>query len=259
MDERSLILNAIKNRKKNTPEVDFNFPEPDSIEKWAKRKKRQESFKGKPCEEWTNVDFLRYLDSMLKDFGVSRAVENVRRDSERINQLYDSLAKPLQTKMSNLVLKEYMDWWVSIWAPRLTGEELHLYHLNQGYQTSRFVKRYEEDTIEEVESKTQPITTISDDEIFDLGGVSLLTVKKGLVASHRALKKRMASNPQQEIQDVLRSLSKSMLVDVMNLTIQQSPYLWDDTVDFISLALPELQKHGLTQFSNLSSGKYFEE
>lgn len=260
MDERSLILNAIKNKKENTPEVDLDFPEPDAIEKWGKKKKKQNSFKYKKCEEWTNVDFLRYLDSMLKEFGATRAIENVRRDSERVNQLYDSLAKPLQEKMSNLVLKDYIDWWVSIWAPRLTGEVLYIYQLNQDYQISRFVTRFQKDTADEPKPEiSHQSPTLSDDMIFDLGGLSLLIVKKGLVASFRMLKKRSVSSPEKEILHVLKTLSRDMLIDVMDLTLHKSPYPKSDKVDFISLALPVLKEQGLTQFTKLSSEQYFEE
>ena len=264
MDERALIINAIKQKKQNTSEVDFDFPEPDVIEKWAKRKRRQESFKGKQVDDWTNVDFLHYLDFMLKEFGVVRAKENTRRDSDKINHLHDRLVKQLAVKMNNSILKEYLEWWCSIWAPRLTGSEFHLGLLIQGYQVARFSNRYKpEDVIEVVPVIPKQIetSTINDDSIYDLGGLSLLLMKRGLVAGSRILRKRGISDAMSFslIQKTVGQFNKEVLARVLKITLQESPYPESDKVDFISLAMSALNRFGLTEYTQVLHGAYFKE
>lgn len=264
MDERALILNAIKQKKKqNVPEVDFDFPEPDVIEKWAKRKKHQESFRGKQVDDWTNVDFLHYLDYMLKEFGVVRAQENTRRDSDKINHLHDRLVKQLTIEMNNSILKEFLEWWCSIWAPRLTGSEFHLNLLIQDYQVNRFASRYKKEDITEpspaVILKQTETTSVNDDSIYDLGGLSLLLMKRGLVAGHRVLKKRGISHIDQVMHKTIRQFNKEVLVNVLKITLQESPYPKSDKVDFISLATSALNHFGLTEYTQVSYCAYFKE
>ncbi len=264
MDERALIINAIKQKKKkNTPEVDFDFPEPDAIAKWAKRKKSQESFKSKTIADWTNVDFLRYLDYMLKEFGVVRAKENTRRDSDKINHLYDRLVKRLVATMSNSILKEFLEWWCSIWAPRLTGSEFHLNLLVQDYQVNRFANRYKEADTEATIIPKQPKQTdvpmMDDESIYDLGGLSLLLMKRGLVVGCRELKKRGVSNIDQVIQKTISQFNKEVFMSVLKITLQQSPYPKLDTVDFISIVTPALNRFGLAEYIQAPYGAYFKE
>ncbi len=267
MDERALIINAIKQKKQNTPEVDFDFPGPDAIEKWVKRKKRQESFKGKSVDDWTNVDFLRYLDFMLKEFGVARAKGNTRRDSDKINLLYDKLVKQLSVPMSNSILREFVEWWCSIWAPRLTGEEFQLGLLIQDYQVNRFASRYQkEEVVEAVPAAPKPQeisqpSTINDDSIYDLGGLSLLLIKRGLVVGYRVLKRKGTSDALSThmIQKAVMKFSSAILASVLNVTLKESPYPESDKVDFISLASSALNRCGLTEYTQIPYGAYFKE
>lgn len=260
MNERALIIDAIKQKKKNTPKVDFDFPEPCVIEKWAKRKKKLESFKTKPTEEWENVEFLRYLDYMLKEFGVVRARGNTRRDSDKINQLYDRLVKRIP-EMSNHILRKFIEWWCSIWAPRLTGTEFHLGLLIQDYQVDRFASRYKkEDTDVVVSAPVEQPSSANDDSIYDLGGLSLLLMKRGLVVGWRILKDRgmgeaLASHT---IQKATMKFSSEILANVLKITLQGSPYPATDKVDFISLVEPALTRRGLTEYTQ-AHGTYFKE
>lgn len=261
MDERALILDAIKQKKQNA-KVDFEFPEPDVLDKWVKRKKRKESFKAKFIDDWTNVDFLNYLDFMLKEFGASRAKENTRRDSDRINLLYDSLVKHLSTEMNNTVLKGFLEWWCSIWAPRLTGSEFHLNLLIQDYQIARFASRYEEAEAQAPKpQETSKLSTIDDDSIYDLGGLSLLLMKRGLVIGYRTLKKKGTSDTLSTdmIQKAVMKFSSAILANVLNVTLKESPYPKSDKVDFISLASSALNRRGLTDYTQISYGAYFKE
>lgn len=262
MDERALIVNAIKQKKQNIPEIDFDFPEPDVIEKWAKRKKRQESFKAKQIENWTNVDFLHYLDYMLKEFGVVRAKQNTRRDSDKINQLHDQLVNQLTIEMNNSILKEFLEWWCSIWAPRLTGSEFHLNLLIQNYQVNRFASRYQKDITEPspaaIPKQTKSIS-ISDDSIYELGGLSLLLMKRGLVVGHRVLKSKGVSHIDQMMHKTIGQFNKEVLVNVLKITLQESPYPESDKVDFISFATSALNRFGLTEYTQVLYGSYFKE
>jgi len=251
MDERELIINAIKQKKENTAKVDFDFPEPDVIDKWVKRKKRLESFKGKQTEEWTNVDFLRYLDYMLKDFGVIRSKENTRRDSDKINLLHDKLVKHLKVDMNNSILREFLEWWCSIWAPRLSGSEFNLNLLIQDYQIDRFSSRYKKQVEMApviVESKQSTFSS-DDDSIYSLGGLPLLLMKRGLVVGYRMLKKHNISDDASfsMMQKTIKQFSKKVCDHVIKITLQGSPYFKSDKVD--------LTKFGLT----VPHGVYFKE
>lgn len=263
MDERALIIDAIKQKKTNTSKkVDFNFPEPDVIEKWAKRKKQLESFRSKPIEEWGNVEFLRYLDYMLKEFGVVRAKENTRRDSDKINHLYDRLVKRIPVDMSNHILKEFIEWWCSIWAPRLTGSEFHLNLLIQDYQINRFANRYKkEDVLIHVETQPTVPNTVTDDSVYDLGGLELLLMKRGLVIGYHILKQREMSDVMASsmIQKAVRQFSKEVLVNILKITLQGSPYPESDKVDFIFLAASALNRFGLTEHTKIPHEVYFKE
>lgn len=244
MDERELIIKAIKEKKKNTP-IDFDFPEPDVIEKWAKRKKSLESFKGKQIEEWTNVDFLRYLDYMLKDFGVIRSKDNTRRDSDKINHLHDRLVKKITVDMNNGILKEFLEWWCSIWAPRLSGSEFNLNLLIQDYQIDRFSSRYKLGAVEDIPVTVASESTFSpsDDSIYELGGLPLLIMKRGLVIGYRMLRKHQIAHADEVMSRTIEQFSKEVCTHVLKLTLQGAPYPKSDEIDLNSFGLTVL--HGI--------------
>ncbi len=244
MDERSVILNAIKNK-----EVDIvPIEDDDAIARLVKYKKRSESFREKSCTQWANVDFLRYLDYMLKDFGVVRHVGNTQRDSDQLNQIYDLMAKSMHSKMNNLVLRDYIDWWCSIWAPRLTGTGLWLSNLKQLHLIQRFLSRYEPEDVTEQ-------SDVKEEEIYNLGGLSMLLMKKGIVDSYVWITER-TSNPRQDIQQELERFNGDVLAQIMELTIRNSPYS-GERLDFVSLASKSLHKHGLVTFIHLNYKECF--
>jgi len=258
MNERSLILNAIKHKNENTPEeVDFDFPEPDVIDKYVKRKRRQESWKQKDTADWNNADFLNYLDLMLKDFGVRRQKGNLRSDSNTLNRIHDAFVKHLDTQMSNSVLRSYMDWWCSIQAPRLTGSEMHLNYLLQDFQIKKFAARYKEDESVKEILPAAPAPVVDDNSIFDLGGIDLLIMKRGIVAGYRMLRLRSQPDPAQIIRNTLSNFGKDTLSGVMDATIQAAPYNSEDKVDFVALAKPYLENHDLSNFLQMSHERYF--
>lgn len=253
MDEKSVILHAIK----STPQVDTDT-EPDAIEKWAARKKKQESFRNKPCKEWSMLDFSRYLDFMLKEFGVFRS-KNVARDCDYLNTLHDRLAKKLKSKMNNLVLRDYLDWWCSIWAPRYTASEVYLTLLMNDQQINRFVSRYKEREDEIAVEIPTEVKDVSDVEIYNFGGLELLIMKKGIVVGNRVLRAKGVADAREELRKSLARFSKQALINTLNVTIQNAPYSRADQVDFISLSSPILLKHNMTDFLQLSAMDYFQE
>ena len=215
----------------------------------VKRKKRQESFKTKSCPQWGNMDFLRYLDFMLKDYGVLRHASNARRDSDQLNHLYDLLVKKLGSRMDNLVLREYMEWWCSIRAPRLTGSGMWLSGMLKSQPISRFSSRFTQEHTE----ASQP--SVSDEDIYNLGGLSMLLTQRGLVLSHRVMES-LGKNAKQEIQAVLGKFQKATLLKSMEATIANSPYR-GSVIDFVSLSSLYLLKHELSVFVGLDYRKYF--
>ncbi len=145
MNERALILEAIQKKDafadKHLPQMDQ-----DVIEKTVKRMKKRERFRSKPVLGWNNVDFLNYIQTTLKEFGVVFLGGNHRRDSDILNRVHDSLAHRLKSEMSNDILKEYVDWWMSHYAPRLTTEGFQIYGMLSEDKISRFAKRYTRNT-----------------------------------------------------------------------------------------------------------------
>ncbi len=250
MDERSLIINAIKN---GTPEDSISFPGPDAILDLAKKRKRRESFKQKSCGVWNNADFLRYIDFTMKEFGVSRIMGNIRRDGDYINQLYDRMVKKIGDQMSNEILRSYIDWWISIWAPRLTGSGFHLKNLLDDKHINRFFQRYRE---MEIESPSNDQISEDDLMIFELGGLPLLAIKRGLVIGYHVATGKLPE-PQRALQAVLGDLSREMLIAVVKATIQNAPYPKSCEIDFLGITAPFLKQENIVEFDNVSSESYF--
>lgn len=254
MDERSLILNAIKNKDAVTSS-DVTFPGEDAILDLVKKRKRRESFKKKPCTQWNNADFLRYIDYTMREFGVARFTGNVRRDSDLINHLYDNFAKKIRDQMNNCVLRDYIDWWSSIWAPRLTGRGFYVQNLMDQSSIQRFLSRF--DTPTPIVANTSPnVSSNEDHAIYDLGGLPLLVVKRGLVIGYSVIQKR-STEPQRDLECVVKDLSKSMLTKVLRLTLHNGPYLQSNEFDFMSLASPFLVKWEIKEFSDVDFKDYF--
>jgi len=251
MDERSIILKALKTplSKIKTPSEDIGFSKDDAISRLVKKKKRQERYKTKSCLQWGNLEFLQYLDSMLKDYGVIRHVSSTCRDLDQVNNLYDLLVKKIGSKMNNLVLREYMEWWCSIKAPRLTGSGMWLSHMIKQQPISRFSSRFVQQDIKDSERY------ISNKEIYDAGGLSMLLTKRGIVVSYRMMES-LNKNPSQEIQETLERFQESTLSKTIKSTISNSPYNCS-SIDFVSIVRPYLLKYGLKEFANLDYKKYF--
>jgi hypothetical protein len=203
MDEKTLILNAVKGALKQDPLLQIGSTKPglDPIQKAVKRKIKEQQFKSKSCLHWSNVDFLHYLDFMLKDFGVRR-IKNTRTDSEVLNKLHDRLTLVLKdrTVMSNMILKEYLEWWCSIYATKLSGSETYLKNLLEDQQIKKFSSRFQ---VSERSSNEE-----DDALIFSLGGLELLLMKKGINATQKYLDSQGVLNKEFLVKEALGRFSK---------------------------------------------------
>ena len=264
MTERELILNAIS--RKNTPKKKktdvfdtIGADKPNPLDKLVKRQQRKEQFKKRNITEWTTVDFVNYLDVILKEFGIIRVKRNTRLDSNQINKLYDEIANLLKIDMTNDILKEYIEWWCSIYAAQMSGQDFYLQNLSKEYQIKRFVSRYGQNgqTKEQNQLINIPVasTVVNDDILYDVGGLNLLIMKRGIVVGYKIIRKN-TNNPLSALRDSLVNFDSKTLINVMNITIQNSPYSSSDFVDFMTIAEPFLQKYKINDFK-LDSSQFF--
>jgi len=271
MDERSLIIAAIKNKYSVQLESScdgdiIDFGGSDAVLDLVKKRQRCVRFKSKSCVQWNNADFLQYIDFTMREFGVSRLSGNTRRDGDCINQLYDCLVRKLGSKMNNNVLRSYIDWWSSIQAPKLTGSGFHLRNLMDDKYVSRFAQRYKvilDESEDEVVCATGSIVEDQEDPsddlgIYSIGGLPLVVVKRGMVIGHEIAKEKVLE-PQKALQAVLRDLSREVLVDVLRITLKNAPYPSSYEFDFIEVANPFLKQKEITEFSDMWSKSYFKD
>jgi len=132
MNETQLIINALqmpspKKRPKLVmkeihPYDDIIDPENKVIEelakKQARRRKQEEKGRKKSISDWTSTDFIRHVEKMLTSYGLTLQISLVR-DRNTIAQINDLLVRKLGDVMSNHILKDYLEWWVSVNAPFL--------------------------------------------------------------------------------------------------------------------------------------------
>jgi len=211
MNEREIILEALKSKPKkqlkvNAFNVDSLCQETDIIDKMVKRKCRQESFRNKSIEEWNTHDFIHYIDFLLKDFGISRVRNNLRYESGTISKIHDFLLIELKDRELNInkTLKDYIDWWCSIWAPK-NGIEIYLNSLINVVLMRRFLSRYDGNST--IISDNKENSNIGNEEIYNLGGVDLLLMKIGINNTHQFLINKSIKNSEELIKKSLSGFS----------------------------------------------------
>lgn len=264
MNERSIILKAINNKKTHTPPVNEDVlkdigctDKTDALRKITKRKLRKVNFQNKNIDDWCSSDFVNYLDFLLKEFKVFRTNGNTRYNANVIDKTHDILAQLIKVKMSNTIFKEYIEWWCSIWAPRMTGVEIFLNQLSYKDQIQKFASRYQS------EEKHNPIvfppsvSSVNDQDIYDLGGLGLLLMKRGLVIGYSILKEKQVKDPASEIQRTLYSFTLEAVHMAWNMTIKLAPYSAENKIDFVSLTKPVFERLGTFEHSNVDFGQYF--
>lgn len=261
MDETELILRAIaksapiKPKKRIMHEID---PDPTVFGKdaiWALAEKMKKKPKRSvPLNRWSNIEFARYLDSILKVHGLH--LERLSpKESDAVAGIHDKLVLILNDKMNPQVLKDYFDWWVSCYAQSMHGRKIYVASLSQDYMITRFTERYNADT-RKPQTEIKKNENVSDEQIYKLGGLSMLLMSRGVVNSYKLLKND--SNTIVRISETMRKLSKEVVTEIVDTTINLGPYSESDKVDFLSISKPSLDYHGVKKFQSLNYQRYFE-
>jgi hypothetical protein len=274
--DTELILSALseKPRRRETKRVvlqefdDYGVsemreePKKDALTRLGKKIKRQanrEKRKLRPVMEWNNTDFLVFAQDKLKAYSIFLE-NNGGAGAEMIGRLYDRLAAILQDDMNNKVLKDYLDWWIVSFASSIKSHSVFIQAMYDEKYVGRFAKRYNEQGAEIKTAETVARSAEQDDEtIYKTGSLSMLLMSKGIVSAHAFLKKQKETNIIMRIGKALRAFSPSVLRSTMETTINKAPYPSADRVDFISIARPALELHGLKTYLNLDYSKYFKE
>lgn len=272
MDETRLILEALNSTVMSAPKKlrkkkqMFEPPAPlfdmkdDAIVKMAKDRKKREERKKRPINKWNNSDFCYYLKTLLKLHSMEYEQTNHMKDSNDMGRAYDKLVSHFLAKMDNYKLKEYIEWWVATHAENFRRNEraIRIITLSDAVFIDKFVSRFDS-----AAPTSKPIAVVennlSEQELFEIGGVPMVLMHKGIVVTHRLLCQQEGKNAISQIQKALRSFSRDVLLVTMHKTLESSPYNRNDTVDFLTLARMALQYHDIKEFNHLSYRAYFEE
>lgn len=233
-------------------------PKLDALTKLSKKIKRRENKekrKSRAVAEWTNTDFLVFAQDQLKVYNIYLE-NNGSFGADLIGRLYDRLAAVLQDDMNNKVLKEYIEWWITSFGPGIKTHSLFIQTIYDEKYVVRFLNRYNDHTAkmpQEVAASSE--SEQSDETIYKTGGLSMLLMSRGIVTTHTFL--RGETGVFTMITKALRSFSAVLLKKTMETTIKKAPYPSSEKVDFISIARPALDLHGLKQYLNLDYTKYF--
>ena len=151
MNERDLILQALERpipneepkKVKSMQEIE---PSPfceheDAI--WKMAKKTSQKHKTKPVTQWTNTDFIRYLNQLLSVYDLQLENYSIS-DANLISRLYDSLACKLDD-MGNKILRDYIEWWVNLYGCSMHGKEIYVHSLVSDYYINIFLKKFDRD------------------------------------------------------------------------------------------------------------------
>lgn len=253
--ETDLILKAI-----NKTNEDRYLSEVDPIAKIIKTEEKRKKRESKSIKDWIGKDFLLYINKELKPHSLRLDRISVS-ESDKVLKLYDDFVSYLKTSMSNKVLKDYFEWWISTHARTLSREEpLFINRMMGRFDIEKFIKSYRErpdKMIEEfVEEVPQQPEKLSDEVIYETSGLSALLMSSGIVKAYLILKKKKADNLLMQISTVLQTFSKKVLTDVMKRTIM-GKYDPNDVVDFISLARPALAYHNMKEYLKMDYRQYF--
>lgn len=272
MNETELIFAAIRQpmpvrkRKKVMYEIEpdpIDNSEPDAIAEIVKKKKalqkRELKRKRRPVSQWSNLDFLSHVNSLLLNYG-GRLESATVTDCEVLSSAYDSFADLLGRKMSNAVLKEYLEWWVNCFGSTTANNAISIRALVPHHLLQKFASRYLDNIPVKHDSK-KPVTvstvpSVSMDDLYDHGGLPMVLMSYGIVNAYHLLTKRNDPKAFEQIISALKSLSKKVLDKVMSRTLELAPYN-GERVDFVSLAKAALDYHNLAKFKSVQYGDYF--
>ena len=258
MDETQAILDAMsmdrpeKTRKRVMNEIEpMPGEEEDVLMRMAKREARRERARKKPLRKWTMTDFMRYLNTLLSVHCLHLEKMSAR-DREIMAGLHDKFVDHLGEKMDNMVLRNYLDWWVSCFAASMHERRVYVGNVAQENTVEKFLRRYKDDIKDYRTDSEQPSEQNVDEyALFELGGLSMLLMSKGIVSANRVLKERNKDNIFSRISNTLMGFSKDVVLSTMEATLEGAPYNDEDSVDFISLARPALNYYAIKKFDNM--------
>ena len=273
MDETQLILEALSCTAMSAPKKPhkrkqlFEPPAPlfdtkdDAIVKMGKDRAKREARKKRPINKWNNSDFCYYLNTLLKLHDMRYEETNYMKDRNDMGRVYDKLAAHFLAKMDSYKLKEYIEWWVSTNADTFRRNEraIRIITLSDAIYVDKFVSRYQTGVPVPKAAVAPAESKLTEQQLFEMGGVPMLLMHKGVVIAHRLLCQQGAKNAISQLQKALRSFSRDVLLATMHRTLEFAPYNRNDIVDFLTLARPALQYHDIKEFNNLSYRAYFEE
>lgn len=269
MNDADLIAQAMKmgtpkkRRKLILQEFEPSVLNPgdDAITKMAsKAKSTKIKAKARPLRCWTNSDFLNHMVKSLSVHGVSLA-RNSLTDTEEMGNLYDEFVRRIDDKMSNEVLRDYIDWWCSTYAARIYGSELYARNINQEKYLTEFVKiKFSSSNSvlkEAVVVQAKKEEEVNPHELYKMGGLPMLLLSKGIVISASVLREKGDANWLIRISNTLHDFSKEEVVEAVDRTTSGAPYGLDMMVDFVSIARPAIEYHRIKEYAGLNYRKFF--
>lgn len=223
-------------------------------------KSRKSSFKKeRTIPEWIGADFVKYFTKGLSQLGVT--IETNVRDSDWMMKVYDVLVDVFGTSMDNYVLRDYIDWWIGMYAKIRSDDTIGVFSLNRDVDISRFAKHCAlrpgkpQAKVKTVKNDVE----ISPDEMYKISGLTIVLMQYGIVEAYRVLVQNGESVVFAKLSDALKKCSKEIVKSVLNVTLSKK-YSSHPIVDFMSVARPALKFHGLEkQFDHLSYKDYFVE
>ncbi|KKM74077.1 hypothetical protein LCGC14_1404040, partial [marine sediment metagenome] len=125
----------------NETDLILNCMSADTPKKKSQRTTKQ--IRHKSLQEWTGADFLKHINTQLSYYGLSLESTGAR-DSDIINRIYDNLVDRTDFRMSNMVLRDYLDWWIGSQAfkYRESGDSIYIHSFMKDYHLNKFVKEW---------------------------------------------------------------------------------------------------------------------
>ncbi len=267
VDERKLILDALKQSSpRKTKRRIMREIEPslidgnDPILKAARREAKKAKRARKLVEEWTNSDFVHYLSQTMPTFGVELEKRGMP-DVERMGKIYDKMVRRLGNRMDNHILKEYLDWWMSTCTDGLSSRNVYVKSLMNDWFLTKFYNRFDDLPASPIaislEKSQKHDSDLDENALYQLGGLPMVVMSKGIVVGHRVSKARGSSDSEKVLTSIINSFSKNVIRQVMLVTLVNAPYERSDSIDFVTMMKPILSSHGIEEFFNMNYLDYF--
>lgn len=230
--------------------LDLNVEKPvkqkDALTTLTRRVQRREKQKRKPIAEWSSKDFYILALDILKTQKMYFHSSGIIALNEFAG-LYDKFVERLGPKMECRILKEYIEWWCSVYLPQKTSQKVYVQDFGRDNCIDRYLK-YVNLTAEVTESpepvKSDP-SNVPEDEVYKTGGLPMLLMSRGIVVAYRVLLKNKVSSPMIKITSELRKMSRDMFIRSLETTLASGPYPDRDRVDFISLSRSVIEMYKL--------------